>query len=346
MIHILYQLFVLLLVGHARAKVPAVIVFGDSSVDAGNNNYIRTIGRSNWPPYGRDFEGGKPTGRFCNGRLTTDFISEAFGIKPVLPAYLDPSFSIKDFATGVTFASAGTGLDNVTSEQISVIPLWKELIYFHRYKRDLIKYMGENNTANTLGEAVYISSIGTNDFLVNYYQLPSTRAKYTTVEEYQDFLVGLMGDFVSNIYRAGARKIALTGLPPFGCLPFVRSTNFMQGQVCREDYNKVASDYNAKLSSSVPKLNAKFSGIKVVYSDVYDILADAIEKPFKYGFEEVALGCCGAGGFEMGLSCNNLNPITCTDASKYIFWDAIHPTEKMNSILSDSTMKTSLSAFL
>lgn len=114
----LLQLLVGVLVCQARAKVPAIIVFGDSSVDAGNNNYIPTIGKSNFPPYGRDFEGGKPTGRFCNGRLSTDFISEAFGLKPLIPAYLDPTYSIKDFATGVTFASAGTGLDNVTSDLV------------------------------------------------------------------------------------------------------------------------------------------------------------------------------------------------------------------------------------
>lgn len=98
------------------AKVPAIIVFGDSSVDAGNNNFIPTVARSNFQPYGRDFQGGKPTGRFSNGRIPTDFISEAFGIKPYIPAYLDPKYNISNFATGVTFASAATGYDNATSD--------------------------------------------------------------------------------------------------------------------------------------------------------------------------------------------------------------------------------------
>lgn len=98
------------------SKVPAVIVFGDSSVDAGNNNYIPTIARSNFQPYGRDFKGGLATGRFCNGRIATDFISEALGLKPTIPAFLDPHYNISDFATGVTFASAATGYDNATSD--------------------------------------------------------------------------------------------------------------------------------------------------------------------------------------------------------------------------------------
>lgn len=100
----------------ASSKVPAVIVFGDSSVDAGNNNKIATVLKSNFRPYGRDFDGGHPTGRFCNGRIPPDFIAEAFGVKSSIPAYLDPMFSIQDFATGVCFASAGTGYDNKTSD--------------------------------------------------------------------------------------------------------------------------------------------------------------------------------------------------------------------------------------
>jgi len=97
-------------------KVPAVIVFGDSTVDTGNNNGIGTALKSDFPPYGRDMAGGaNPTGRFCNGRLPPDFISEALGLPPLVPAYLDPAYGIQDFAQGVCFASAGTGLDNKTA---------------------------------------------------------------------------------------------------------------------------------------------------------------------------------------------------------------------------------------
>lgn len=98
------------------AHIPAVIVFGDSTVDPGNNNVIGTILKSNFPPYGRDLKNKMPTGRFCNGKLSTDFISEAVGLPSLVPAYLDPAYSIKDFAKGVSFASAGTGLDSATSD--------------------------------------------------------------------------------------------------------------------------------------------------------------------------------------------------------------------------------------
>ncbi|RDY08652.1 GDSL esterase/lipase EXL2, partial [Mucuna pruriens] len=58
-----------------NVSVPAVFVFGDSEVDTGNNNNRTTsFARSNFPPYGRDFQGGVPTGRFSNGKVPSDLI--------------------------------------------------------------------------------------------------------------------------------------------------------------------------------------------------------------------------------------------------------------------------------
>lgn len=55
--------------------VRGIFVFGDSLVDVGNNNYLSSIAKSNYYPYGVDFEYG-PTGRFCNGKTFVDFIGK------------------------------------------------------------------------------------------------------------------------------------------------------------------------------------------------------------------------------------------------------------------------------
>lgn len=58
-----------------RFTTPAAsFVFGDSLVDAGNNNYIGSLARANYGANGVDFPGGKATGRFCNGRTVADII--------------------------------------------------------------------------------------------------------------------------------------------------------------------------------------------------------------------------------------------------------------------------------
>lgn len=67
-----------MVVMEAQPLVPSMFIFGDSVVDVGNNNDIYTIVKANFPPYGRDFTTHKPTGRFCNGKLATDFTGTFF----------------------------------------------------------------------------------------------------------------------------------------------------------------------------------------------------------------------------------------------------------------------------
>ncbi|KAJ7960315.1 GDSL esterase/lipase [Quillaja saponaria] len=335
-----------LLIIETDAKVPAVIVFGDSSVDAGNNNFIPTIARSNFQPYGRDFLGGKATGRFSNGRIPTDFISQAFGLKPTIPAYLDPNYNISDFAIGVTFASAGTGYDNATSDVLSVIPLWKELEYYKEYQEKLEAYQGKNKAKETISEALHMMSLGTNDFLENYYTLPNGRSSQYTIQQYEDFLIGIAGNFIKQIYSLGARKISLGGLPPMGCLPLERTTNFMSGSECLPEYNNVSLEFNDKLQKLTVKLNNELPGIKLVFSNPYFIFMDILRKPSNWGYEVASVACCATGLFEMGYACNRNNMFTCTDAAKYVFWDSFHPTEKTNHIIANYVVKHVLTQFL
>ena len=54
--------------------VTAVIAFGDSIVDPGNNNDLHTQIKANHPPYGKDFFNHEATGRYSNGLIPTDLI--------------------------------------------------------------------------------------------------------------------------------------------------------------------------------------------------------------------------------------------------------------------------------
>ncbi|KAM1010299.1 hypothetical protein ACFX13_046525 [Malus domestica] len=305
---------ILLQVAKHEAKVPAVIVFGDSTVDSGNNNGISTLLKSNFKPYGRDFDGGQPTGRFSNGRVPPDFVSEAFGLKTSVPAYLDPKFGISDFVNGVCFASAGTGYDNATSDVLNVIPLWKEVEYYKEYQNKLKAYVGHDKAKEILTEALYLISLGTNDFLENYYVLPRRRMQFT-VRQYEDFLVGLSENFIREIYSLG-------------------------------EYNNVAVEFNGKLKNMVAKLNQELPGLRILLTEkLYPLFYQIIKRPSSYGFEYAEKACCATGTFEMSYLCNQDNPYTCADANKFIFWDAFHPTEKTNKILADHVIGDLLDTF-
>lgn len=54
----------------------AFFIFGDSTVDSGNNNFIDTIpeNKADYKPYGLNAFSHEPTGRFSDGRVIVDFI--------------------------------------------------------------------------------------------------------------------------------------------------------------------------------------------------------------------------------------------------------------------------------
>lgn len=67
-------------------QVPCYFVFGDSGVDNGNNNQLKTQAKSNYLPYGIDFPEG-PTGRFTNGRNHADILGLLFFLPYTLYIY-------------------------------------------------------------------------------------------------------------------------------------------------------------------------------------------------------------------------------------------------------------------
>ncbi|KAI5386759.1 hypothetical protein KIW84_073057 [Lathyrus oleraceus] len=182
----------------SKSKVSAIYVFGDSTVDPGNNNYVNTPFKSDFPPYGRDFPNQSPTGRFTNGKLGTDFIASYLGLKELVPPYLDPNLSDEELITGVSFASAGSGFDPLTPTLTNVVPISKQLEYFKQYKNRLESKLGKQVTENHMNNAIFIISAGTNDFVVNYFMMPIRRRSYN-VADYGHFLLQHVKDFMQVI---------------------------------------------------------------------------------------------------------------------------------------------------
>lgn len=312
-----------------------ILVFGDSSVDSGNNNFLNTTIRANFLPYGKDFFRGHPTGRFSNGRLATDFIAEALGYTKAVPAFLKPRLRRKDILHGVSFASADSGYDDLTANLNSVLSLSKQVDYYLRqYKIKLAKLVGVRKSQEIIRNAVAVLSMGTNDFLQNYFLEP-IRPKQYTLEEYQNYLASCMFESVKKMHGLGIRRLVVVGVPPVGCMPLVRTLN---GQdTCVEKYNNFSSTFNAKIKAKLATTWTTL-GVQSAYVDAFGIMQAAVNNPKLYGLNEVSKGCVGTGTVEMGDSCRGVG--TCSDASGYVFWDAVHPTEKMYKIIADGAIKS------
>ncbi|XP_062198561.1 GDSL esterase/lipase At2g42990-like [Phragmites australis] len=321
----------------AADKVPAVIVFGDSTADTGNNNFIQTLARGNYPPYGQDYAGRVATGRFSNGRLPVDFVSEALGLPPAVPAYLDPGHSIHRLASGVSFASAGSGLDDITAQILSAVTLTQQIEHFKEYKARLRRAKGDATANHIISRSLYIFSIGASDFLANYLVFPLRRYRFT-LPEYEAYLVGAAEVAVRAVHALGARRIRLAGLPQLGCLPLQRTINLARPGDCNEWHNMMARSFNHRLRALVWKLNQELPGAQVVYVDQYRLLAAMIAKPWEYGFENSVRGCCGTGYIETGVLCSLDNALSCDNADKYVFFDAVHPSERAYKIVANGIL--------
>ncbi|KAJ0969920.1 hypothetical protein J5N97_022797 [Dioscorea zingiberensis] len=314
------------------SNVPAVIVFGDSIVDPGNNNEIETLIKCNFPPYGKDFTKRIATGRFCNGKIPSDFIASQLGIKELVPAYLGTKLTAQDLLTGVSFASGGAGYDPLTARLVSVLTMNDQLDLFKEYKEKLRKVAGEGKANTTISKSLYVVVTGTDDLANTYFGTPFRRAEFN-LPSYINFTVDCASSFYKELYHLGARKIAVVGVPPVGCVPSQRTIEGGLERHCVPLYNQAAVMFNSKLSTELDRLNKTLPGAQIVYIDIYTPLLDLIKRPFAYGFEESTKGCCGTGYFEVTLACNSLTTSTCEDASKFVFWDSYHPTERAYNIL-------------
>ncbi|XP_027111852.1 GDSL esterase/lipase At5g45960 [Coffea arabica] len=314
-----------------KNSVRAIFVFGDSTADPGNNNYISTAFKSDFPPYGRDFSNQIPTGRFTNGRLANDYIAKYLGIKDLVPPYLDPNLKIEELVSGVSFASAGSGFDPLTPRLGNVISLSKQLEYFKEYQLKVAAAIGQEKTGELIRNAMFLVSAGTNDFVVNYFTMPIRRKAYT-ISGYTDFCLQNVQHFLQDLWDVGARRIGVVGLPPMGCLPVVitiYADHPLTSRGCVDSISSVAQDYNRKLQNQLnaTQIRLAANGSRIAYLDVYGPLAEITSQGRKYDFDEVSRGCCGTGWLETSFMCNPRS-FVCPDASKYVFWDSIHPTEK------------------
>ncbi|KAJ4748933.1 GDSL esterase/lipase APG [Rhynchospora pubera] len=322
--------------GNAQPLVPAVITFGDSTVDVGNNDYLETIFKANFPPYGRDFKNHVPTGRFCNGKLATDITAETLGFTTYAPAYLSPQASGKNLLIGANFASAASGYYDETAYLYHAIPLSQQLQYYKEYQSKLAQIVGPSKANGILTGSLYILSTGASDFVQNYYINPYLN-KFHSPDDFANILIGIFNNFVKDLYGLGARRLGVTSLPPLGCLPAAITLFGHGSNGCVTRLNEDAKNFNRKLNYTVASLAKQYPKLKIAVFDIYQPLYDLVTAPEKQGFFEARRGCCGTGTVETtSLLCNQKSVGTCKNATGYVFWDSVHPSEAANQVLADS----------
>ncbi|XP_057966831.1 GDSL esterase/lipase At1g71691 [Malania oleifera] len=315
--------------------VPALFVIGDSSVDCGTNNFLGTFARADRPPYGRDFDTHRPTGRFCNGRIPVDYLALRLGL-PFAPSYLGQTGTVEDMIHGVNYASAGAGIIFSSGSELGQhISFTQQIQQVSDTFQQFILTMGEDVAADLISNAVFYLSIGINDYIHYYLPNVSNVQSLYLPWSFNQFLATTVKQEIKNLYNINVRNMVVMGLAPIGCAPhYLWQHNSKDGE-CVQEINDMIMEFNFAMRYMVEELGRELHDSNIIFCDVFEGSMDILKNHERYGFNVTADACCGLGKFNGWIMC--ISPeMACNNASNHIWWDQFHPTDAVNAILADN----------
>ncbi|XP_017426381.1 GDSL esterase/lipase At2g03980 [Vigna angularis] len=313
------QLAFLANASHPRKRIVAALyVFGDSTVDAGNNNNLNTLAKANAFPYGIDFNNCS-TGRFSNGKTLADLIAIRLSL-PMPPPYLGvPKSKRHQVIRGINYASGSCGILNSTRTG-DCLSLDKQIEYFtSTVVNDLPRSIhSKTKLRHYLANSLYLLSIGSNDYMLNYFKYPNGTNNNLNPEKYADYLLEQLASRIKRIYDLGARKFVVSRIGEIGCTPTcVIRTPY--SQKCNEDINQKVKHYSEKLPVKLQELQTQLSHSHFINLDNYNFSQKIRNSPEKFGFKYIFDSCV-----------QRRKP--CANRNEYYFFDFAHPTEATNKI--------------
>ncbi|XP_029127037.1 GDSL esterase/lipase At5g08460 isoform X2 [Cajanus cajan] len=335
---IYFSLWTLLLIRFSTKGVlgeppfSAMFVFGDSLVDNGNNNYLITLAKANFNPYGIDFSEG-PTGRFSNGKTVTDILGGIVGL-PLLPTFIDTIRQDKNISWGVNYGAAAAGIMEETGRNLGeCISFSQQVQDFKTTVSQLKIQMEPRKLSKHLENSLTVVIHGSNDYINNYLVTEQyTSSSLYKPQNYAELLIQRYKSQILILHGLGLRKFFLAGLAPLGCIPYQLSKEFAPPGECRTYVNDIADMFNVLLRSLVDQLNAEYHGSIFVYGNTSGIFRELISNAKTYGFTVTDSGCCGIGKNKAQITCLP-EFVPCNDRDKYVFWDAFHSTQAANKII-------------
>ncbi|CAM0906618.1 unnamed protein product [Alopecurus aequalis] len=304
------------------ASVPAVYVFGDSLADVGNNNYLLTLLKADFPHNGMDYPGRKATGRFSNGKNSADFLADKLGLASSPPYLALSSSSNANYANGVNFASGGAGVSNATNKD-QCITFDKQIQYYSTVYTSLTRNLGQVQAASHLAKSIFAITIGSND-IIHYARDNAATKLRNPSEQYVDTLIQSLTGQLQSLYNLGARKVLFLGIGPVGCTPSLRELSSTKD--CIAEANSMAVQYNKAAETVLTGMSAQHPDLHYAFFDSSAALLRYINQPAAYGFAEAKAACCGLGDMNAKIACTPISNY-CANRSDHVFWDFYHPTE-------------------
>ncbi|CAD6240191.1 unnamed protein product [Miscanthus lutarioriparius] len=297
---------------NAGKQSSPVWVFGDSYADTGNLGDLgRELTRVWYDPYGVTFPG-RPTGRFSDGRVLTDFIASAIGVPTPVAYKLRRGAARGLMARGMNFAVGGAGVLDTG--------------YFQRNIGAQIDLFQAHHPPPTRGcdAGVAVVVVAGNDYSYAADKDNSTSAAIA----YIPAVVRQLREQLRRLRdEVGMRKVVVTNLHPMGCTPlFTRALNYT---ACDPLANAGAAQHNAALQSVLAALDP--ANRTFLLLDLNTPFAAFVEDAPAERFAEPRRPCCES--FSADGHCGQQDEggrrqyTLCDDPSKHFYWDDVHPTQ-------------------
>ncbi|KAJ0006873.1 hypothetical protein Pint_29399 [Pistacia integerrima] len=234
---------------------------------------------------------------------------------------------------GTNFDSIGAGVLDETHPQTIRPKL--QLSYFKDVVKSLKQKQGKVEAKMMLRNAVYLFSIGGNDYF-NFSQT-NPKAFQSFKGQYVKTVIGNLTSMLKEIHNIGGRKIAFQNARPLGCLLGMKSFDPKLGSACSEEPSSLARLHNRYPAVVFKKLSTQLPRFKYAIFDYYNALGDRVANPSKYGFKKGKAICYGSGPYR-GMNCGNtINGTQSFELSsnpgEYVWFDGRHTTERANTQL-------------
>ncbi|KAL6655006.1 hypothetical protein ACP70R_005832 [Stipagrostis hirtigluma subsp. patula] len=300
--------------GDGEGRRKTLWVFGDSYADTGNLGDLgRELTHAWYDPYGATFPG-RPTGRWSDGRVLTDFIASAMGMPTPVAYKLRRRAAQALLARGMNFAVGGAGVLDTGNFQRNLSA-----------QIDLFQAQRPTAAANggcDAGVAVVVVSGNDYSYAADKDNGTSAAIAYipTVVRRLREQLRRLRDE-------AGMRKVVVTNLHPMGCTPlFTRAVNYTG---CDPLANAGAAQHNAALQSVLAGLDP--ANRTFLLLDLNAPFAAFVEGDGGGRFAEPRRPCCES--FTADGYCGEQDDggrrqyTLCDDPGKHFYWDDVHPTQ-------------------
>ncbi|XP_028059106.1 GDSL esterase/lipase At2g03980-like isoform X1 [Camellia sinensis] len=209
----------------ASASFLALFVFGDSTIDTGNNKKIEKGITANFYPYGVDYNN---QSCFTNGLTAADFM--AFSLVDVPPrlAYHNLTESDRKRTTiamaGINYGSSGCGIFTTTRPpKRECFNLEQQIDFFKETVQEDLPYLIPDPDARIqyLAKSIFFISMGANDYFFTY---PTSNTK--DPNEFAISLIFELKIYLDILYEIGARQFIVNNIGPLGCLPSLRYKDY------------------------------------------------------------------------------------------------------------------------